>query len=192
MANARDDPVTASSWGRSWLSSIKLMWNVYCSKHLDLCWFECFKLVLRNQNKTLSSLHAVSQVLMLNQVSPPPLFDCWLIVTFASSGTNFSHRASPDTFPSWGIVLSDWYQIIYLISLSSFCISRLQLPRLNLSILPHFMTGGCDVRPVAGGRLGVWPHLVPWHLVRLKREEISWWSQMLSPRHRPQACQTEL
>lgn len=191
MANARDDPVTASSWGRSWLSSIKLMWNVYCSKHLDLCWFECFKLVLRNQNKTLSSLHAVSQVPMLNQVSPPVV---WLLIN--RDVRLIRYKLFTSSFPWYVPFLRYCFKRLipnYLFNFSFFILHLSSpAPAAQPVNQPHFMTGGCDVRPMAGGRLGVWPHLVPWHLVRLKREEISWWSEMLSPRHRPQACQTEL
>lgn len=191
MANARDDPVTASSWGRSWLSSIKLMWNVYRSKHLDLCWFECFKLVLRNQNKTLSSLHAVSQVPMLNQVSPPVV---WLLIN--RDVRLIRYKLFTSSFPWYVPFLRYCFKRLipnYLFNFSFFILHLSSpTPAAQPVNQPHFMTGGCDVRPVAGGRLGVWPHLVPWHLVRLKREEISWLSEMLSPRHRSQACQTEL
>lgn len=156
-----------------------------CDNHrnlkLDSCFFECFKLVIQKQNKhwpCYKQLKSHSAVwLLINCDVGLIRYKLFLITLLLMCPPLESYRFN-------------WLILNYLISLFFFFLSflfyntRLQRPRLNLSISGTLWQTAVTSGSWLEGVSGVWPHLLSWHLVWLKREDISWLSEMMSLGHR--------
>lgn len=175
------------SGGESFFSSIKLMTNVCCSKlckskwifnsnlpegmmgqllhlcdnhcnlKLDSCSFKCFKLVIQKQHKSLALLQTV-------QVSLCCLTTDKLLQS-PHQVRAFPHQAPPDVFSSGEVLFQLTGTQLFISFLFLFYFTTSPKPTAQPVNQWHFLTDSRDVRPIAGGRFGVWPHPVSWHRV---------------------------